>query len=191
MRIPALVDDHGGALETSYGLGQQIMTAGRHRLAGHYGAMPGFVAAVFVDPEARIGVVTAANTTYGGDRDLVNDLLAIVRDAEPRVADEWAPAPLPANIGLELLGTWCWGPNAFVLKARQDGLLELEGRGETTRFEPDGDAWVGLDGYLAGERLHIDPDGRFLEIATFVFTRGPYGDGPVPGGVDPEGWTTA
>jgi hypothetical protein len=33
--------------------------------------MPGFVAAVIVDAEARLGVVTAANTTYGGDRELV------------------------------------------------------------------------------------------------------------------------
>ena len=30
-----------------------------------------------------------------------------------------------------------------------------------------------------------------LDVATFVFTREPYGDGPIPGGVDPGGWSTA
>jgi hypothetical protein len=144
-----------------------------------------------VDADARLGVVSAANTTYGGDPQLVSALLGIVRDAEPPVPDEWQPAPLPEGIRLELLGTWCWGPNAYVLKARQDGLLELEGRGDRSRFRPIQDAWIGLDGYFAGERLHIDPAGRFLELATFIFTRAPYGEGPIPGGVDPEGWTAS
>jgi CubicO group peptidase (beta-lactamase class C family) len=189
MRAPALVDDHGDALESSYGLGLQVAHVDGHRLTGHYGAMPGFVAAVFVDGDARLGVVTAANTTYGGDRELVSALLGIVRDAEPPVPDEWRPAPLPEGIRLELLGTWCWGPNPYVLKARQDGLLELEGRGDRSRFRCTQDAWIGLDGYFAGERLRLDPAGRFLELATFIFTRAPYGEGPIPGGVDPEGWT--
>ena len=155
--------------------------------------MPGFVAGVFVDAEARFGAVWAANTTYGGDRGLLGDLLKIVREAEPPVPEEWAPAALPEGITQELLGTWNWGPNSFVLQARGDGLIELvvPGRkGRESRFSRDGDDWVGLDGYFAGERLRIDPAGGHLWLATFVLTRAPYDpDGPIPGGVDPRGWS--
>ena len=135
MRAPALVEDSGDALDHSYGLGLQVAQLDGHRLTGHYGAMPGFVAAVFVDAGARLGVVSAANTTYGGDRELVADLLGIVRDAEPPVPDEWQPSPLPEGIGLELLGTWCWGPNTCVLQARRDRAAGAQGarRGDALR----------------------------------------------------------
>jgi CubicO group peptidase (beta-lactamase class C family) len=193
MGTPALVDETGGAPGPSYGLGLQVMTLDERRLTGHNGAMPGFVASVFVDAEAKLGAVWAANTTYGGDRELLGSLLRIVREAEPPLPSEWTPAPLPAGVGLELLGTWNWGPNAFVLQARGDGLIELvvPGRkGRESRFKRDGEDWVGLDGYFEGERLRIDPGGRFLNLATFVFTREPYDPaGPIPGGVDPGGWT--
>lgn len=193
MKAPALVDDDGETLDSSYGLGLQILTDDGRRLAGHNGAMPGFVAGVFVDDEAKLGSVWAANTTYGGDRGLMGALLRIVRAAEPPLPDEWAPVALPEGIGLELLGTWNWGPNSFVLQARGDGLIELvlPGRkGRESRFAHDGDGWVGLDGYFAGERLRIDPAGRYLNLASYILTRAPYeAAGPIPGGVDAGGWT--
>src|SRR5689334_15854123 len=55
MRAPALVDETGGGLGSSYGLGLQVVTIDDRRLTGHNGAMPGFVASVFVDAEARLG----------------------------------------------------------------------------------------------------------------------------------------
>jgi CubicO group peptidase (beta-lactamase class C family) len=190
MSAAALLDESADE-PASYGLGLQVLRAGGHRLVGHSGAMPGFVASVFVDADAALGGVWAANTTYGGDRGLLSGLLSIVRESEPRIAEEWRPAPLPPGIGLELLGTWYWGPNAYALRARRDDLLELAplpGPGRGSRFElVDGD-WIGLDGYFAGERLRIE--GGSLDVATFVFTREPYGDGPIPGGVDPDGWST-
>jgi hypothetical protein len=150
---------------------------------GHGGAMPGFVAGVFVDAEAALGSVWAANTTYGGDRDLSASLLSIVREAEPRVVPEWEPAPLPPEMPLELLGIWYWGPNPYALRAGRDGLLELgpaSGPGRRSRFRLTGGEWLGLDGYFAGERLRIG-DGS-LDLATFIFTREPYGDD------EPGGW---
>jgi CubicO group peptidase (beta-lactamase class C family) len=193
MKAPALVDDDGESLHSSYGLGLQVATVDARRVTGHNGAMPGFVAGVFVDDQAKLGSVWAANTTYGGDRDLMGALLRIVREAEPPVAGEWTPAALPEGIGIELLGTWTWGPNAFVLQARGDGLIELvvPGRkGRESRFARDGDDWVGLDGYFAGERLRIGPEGRFLNLASYILTREPYDvAGPIPGDVDPGGWT--
>jgi CubicO group peptidase (beta-lactamase class C family) len=193
MKRPALVDDHQG-LSSSYGLGLQVLEAGGHRLAGHNGAMPGFVASVFVDDEAKLGAVWAANITYGGDRELLTDLLDTVREAEPPIAGEWLPAELPPGIDTGLLGSWYWGPNAYALRALRDGLLELvtPGRpGRGSRFKAEGGEWIGLDGYFEGERLRIDRERDSLILATFVFTRAPYGDGPIPGGVDADGWTTS
>jgi hypothetical protein len=73
------------------------------------------------------------------------------------------------------------------------GLLHLgplPGRsGRASRFRPCADGtWLGLDGYYAGEPLRIAPD--HLDVGTFVFTREPYDPAaPVPGDVDPRGWT--
>jgi CubicO group peptidase (beta-lactamase class C family) len=194
MRAPALAVEEKGKLRGSYGLGLQIAEVDGRRLIGHSGAMPGFVAGVFVDADARLGSVWAANITYGGDADLCPDMLKIVREAEPPLPEAWTPAPLPDGVGLDLLGIWYWGPHAMALRAARDGLLELQapgGRGRESRFRRDRDAWVGLDGYWAGERLRIAPDGRSFDLASFIFTREPYADGPIPGGVDPEGWTTS
>jgi CubicO group peptidase (beta-lactamase class C family) len=193
MKAPALAVDDKGRLAGSYGLGLQISEPGGRRLIGHSGAMPGFVAGVWVDGEAKLGAAWAANITYGGDSELPAAMLDIVREAEPPVREEWEPAPLPAGVDLDLLGIWYWGPHALALRALGDGHLELHapaGRGRESRFRRDGDDWVGLDGYWAGERLRIAPDRRSLDLATFVFTREPYGDGPIPGGVAAEGWTS-
>jgi hypothetical protein len=131
-----------------------------------------------------------ANTTYGGDRDLLGALLQIVREYEPPVPEEWLPAAPPDGVPLDVLGTWYWGPNGYGLRARGSEQLELaplDGRGRGSRFKRVDGTWTGLDGYFAGERLHLSEEA--LELATFVFTRTPYGEGPVPGGVDPAGWT--
>jgi hypothetical protein len=188
MTAPALVDDDG---TSSYGLGLQVLFAEGGRLIGHSGAMPGFVSAVFVDREAGFGGAWAANTTYGGDRELLGALVDIVREAEPPVADEWRPAAPPEGIGLDRLGTWYWGPNGYGLRARGAAELELtplDGKGRGAHLVLTDGAWTGRDGYFAGERLRFAPDGRSFELATFVFTREPYGEGPIPGGVDPRGW---
>ncbi len=193
MKAPALAVDDDGTIGGSYGLGLQVVEPDGRRLVGHGGAMPGFVAGVFVDGRAKLGAVWAANITYGGDPGLTAALLDIVREAEPPIPDEWAPAPLPDGVDLDLLGIWYWGPHAQALRASADGMLELHapgGRGRESRFRRDGDVWVGLDGYWAGERLRIAPDRRSFDLATFVFTREPYADGPIPGGVDTD-WTSS
>ncbi|MEZ5231454.1 MAG: serine hydrolase domain-containing protein [Acidimicrobiales bacterium] len=191
----------------AYGYGVQLFN-GRdgHRRYGHGGSMPGYVGALTVDDDARLASVWLANSTYGGDWALGGALLDLVAEHEPPLPGPWRSAPPPAGVALELLGTWCWGPHRFTLRAIGSTLLELRSHGDrgASRFhaEPphpasagsaadrrsEGAEWVGLDGYYAGERLRFADDGRSFDLATFVFTRSPYGDGPVPGGVDPAGW---
>jgi CubicO group peptidase (beta-lactamase class C family) len=186
MTVPAGVDSSAPGW-TAYGLGLQVLRIDGRTLIGHGGSMPGFLAGVFVDREEQTGAVSLANTTAGLDP-LVFGLLADLRTHEPRVVEAWAPTPTP--VPRDSLGTWFWGPSPYLLRA-VGGMLHLgplPGRiGRASRFTSRNGAWVGRDGYFAGETLRIADD--HLDLDTFVFTRTPYDpDAPVPGGVDEGGW---
>jgi CubicO group peptidase (beta-lactamase class C family) len=188
MAVPAGVDSSAPGW-SAYGLGLQVMRVDGRTLVGHGGSMPGFLAGVFVDHDERAGAVMLTNSTTGVDP-LVPGLLGDLRSAEPRIVDTWRPEPAP--VPLEQLGIWFWGPGPYLLRAGAGGLLHLgplPGRaGRASRFRRDaGGAWVGLDGYYAGETLRIAED--HLDLGTFIFPRSPYDpEAPVPGGVDPRGW---
>ncbi|MEU0871844.1 serine hydrolase domain-containing protein [Nocardia brasiliensis] len=199
MRAPATVED-GDEWNSGYGLGFQLQRHHGRRLAGHTGAMPGFISTVWADPKDRTGVLFLCNTTYGGIRGkLATGLLDILAEHEPTLPEEWLPATEVDPNLLALTGTWYWGTASLALRLRADGHLELTalahgGRESRFRPEPDG-SWTGLDGYYAGERLDIirDPDGtpQRLELVSYILTRAPYEPAdPIPGGVDPAGWQT-
>jgi CubicO group peptidase (beta-lactamase class C family) len=188
MTVPAGVDGSAPSW-SAYGLGLQVLRVDDRTLVGHGGSMPGFLAGVFVDREERTGAVSLCNSTTGVDP-LVFGLLADLRAAEPRIVDAWTPSASP--VPLEQLGVWYWGPSAYLLRAVGEGMLHLgpmPGRsGRASRFRAaEGGAWLGLDGYYAGEPLRIAAD--HLDLGTFIFTRAPYDpEAPVPGGVDDRGW---
>jgi CubicO group peptidase (beta-lactamase class C family) len=188
MTVPAGVDGSAAGW-SAYGLGLQVLRVDDRTLVGHGGSMPGFLAGVFVDRNEQTGAVSLCNSTAGVDP-LAFGLLADLRAAEPRIADAWTPSVPP--VPLDQLGVWYWGPSACILRAVGEGMLHLgplPGRtGRASRFRAaDGDTWIGLDGYYAGERLRIAED--HLDVGTFIFTRAPYDpDAPVPGGVDERGW---
>ncbi|GIH78113.1 serine hydrolase domain-containing protein [Planobispora longispora] len=195
MREPAAVDD-GDAWTGGYGLGLQLARVGGRRLAGHTGSMPGFLATVWADPADRTGVLFLANSTAGVSRTLLTDLLAVLDEHEPRLPAEWAPAEVDPEL-LELAGPWYWGPAPYALRltgGRNLSLTPLNAVGRASRFTARADgAWLGMDGYYAGETLRPvrRPDGTLshLDLNTFVFTRTPYDPAAeVPGGVDPDGW---
>jgi CubicO group peptidase (beta-lactamase class C family) len=180
---------------SAYGLGLQVVRADGRTLIGHGGSMPGFLAGVFVDRKEAAGGVLLTNATSGLAPNAVPALLDILRTAEPRVVDPWQPLPEADDEALELTGTWYWGTSAYGLRLRADGLLDLtglQGAGRASRFRRAGDAWVGLDGYHAGETLRpVREQGRLvaLDLGSFVFSRTPYDPAaPIPGGVDGKGW---
>lgn len=164
---------------------------------GHGGSMPGFVAGLFVEPAQDTGVVVLANATNGGSNDVAFEMLRIMREHEPFVGPAWKPLEKVDDEALALTGTWYWGPSGLGLRLTADGELVATGLGNpvrTGRFRRDADGeWIGREGYYAGEKLRAVRDAQgtvsSLDIGTFVFTRRPYDpSGPVPGGVDPEGW---
>ncbi|MEE4420796.1 serine hydrolase domain-containing protein [Streptomyces bugieae] len=198
MRTPAVPPEENG-WDAGYGLGLQLVRRGGRRLAGHTGSMPGFLATLWTDPEEDVAVIVLANCTSGpAVPTIASELAGIVTAHEPRIPEPWRPlsGPLDPEL-LALTGPWYWGANPHALRLRADRELELAplsgaGRGSRFRAEDDG-TWTGLDGYYAGETLRVVRDEQgavsHLDLGTFVFTRGPYEpSGPVPGGVDPEGW---
>ncbi len=189
----------GGSVEdatwSAYGLGVMVAASHGRVLVGHGGSMPGFLAGLWVDRVEQVGAVSLSNATSGGDAALVSDLIQVVRESEPHVVDAWRPLSASDEATLALVGPWYWGPAPFTLSLRADGLLHLESltdRGRASRFTRRGDgAWLGLDGYYAGEVLQPAADGRSFDLATFAFTRGPYDPiDVIPGGVDTGGWQT-
>jgi CubicO group peptidase (beta-lactamase class C family) len=191
---PRVVDDRPGLPWTAaHGLGVQVWNHDGRRTIGHGGSMPGFLAVLSVDVDTGDGVVVAANTTRGLDPALTTDLLEVLWEEEPAVAP-WRPANDTSL--LELTGVWYWGPAPTSVRASGEGellLAPMDGPGRTSRFVPDADGgFVGLDGYYAGERLRVVRDdrgrARALDLASFVFTREPYGPTvDVPGGTAPWG----
>ncbi|MFB9377761.1 serine hydrolase domain-containing protein [Kineococcus gynurae] len=197
MRRPQSVDDaRNAAWSVGYGLGWQLWNVDGRRHAGHSGSMPGFVAMLRVDVESGDGVLALTNTTTGFG-DLPATLLRTLAETEPPLPAPWTPRPVADDV-LELVGPWYWGPAALTVRSRADGGFDLgglAGRGRASRFvrATDGDGWVGLDEYYAGERLRpvrgADGTVSHLDLASFRLTRSPYDpDADVPGGVDGAGW---
>ncbi|MER7250254.1 serine hydrolase domain-containing protein [Kribbella sp. NPDC000426] len=176
MAAPVASDPREG-LTASYGLGLRLIADDPHLLIGHTGSMPGFLAGLFVDRVRRIGAVTLGNATYGRVASLAPDLLRILTTYEPPLTQEWVPEPNLAQ-GTDLLGQWYWGNTPLTISVSA-GILQLTG-GLTTRLSPlEPDLYLGRDGYLAGEKLHVIRTGNtisHLNIATFILTRTPYGD---------------
>lgn len=183
----------------AYGLGLEFRRRDGRLLLGHSGSLPGFLANLTFSAEDDVAAVVLANCTSGPRLSgVAADLVGIVADAEPRIPEPWRPLPDVDRAVLELAGQWYWGTQGFLLRLTADRGLSLEplsGVGRRSRLRPNGDGtWTGLDGYCAGEVLKAvrRPDGSLshLDFGSFVFTRQPYDEGsPVPGGVDPEGWS--
>jgi CubicO group peptidase (beta-lactamase class C family) len=209
MREPIGVDDVAGQpWALGYGLGLQLWNNGGRRSYGHTGSMPGFIGVMQIDADTGDAAIALSNATSGlSGSAFTADLLRILNENDPSVGPEWTAASV-AQDALELVGTWYWGPMAFLVSitggaggagraAGAGPVLEFRVAGSGTRAfrfgQRDDGSWTGLDGYFAGEPLRPvpGPDGRIvaLDLASHTYTRLPYDDAaPVPGGVDPSGW---
>lgn len=204
MREPIGIDDTAGQpWAQGYGLGLQLWNEGGRRSHGHTGSMPGFVGILKIDTASGDAAIALCNSTSGFGLSVVaSDLLRILAENDPQVRPEWIATGVADDV-LGLVGTWYWGPSAFLVNmVGGTGGGELEFRvgrsGERAfRFRRNGDGqWIGLDGYFAGELLRPVPgsDGRIvaLDLASHTYTRTPYDPAaPVPGDVHPDGWGPA
>ena len=185
---PSTLHEMSTPVLDDYGLGLSLSSNAGGVLVGHGGSMPGFMAALHVDPGSGIGSVVLTNATAGVDtHQLAMDL--IDGDFIDDVPDPWQPTTtLPPGV-TGLPGLWFWGNSAFELRWHNDG-LDVQALAEprrSERFVLVGEKLVGSTGYHRGEELevHRRPDGSVshLECATFVFTRTPYDpEVEIPGG---------
>lgn len=179
---PASLAEMQRPVTPDYGLGLMLGLHPGGRLVGHNGSMPGFLAALHVDPDSGIGAVVLANATTGIDpRALAVALIEGDPDADDERPAPWRPTTAVPPEAEGVPGLWFWGNSAQDVRWHNDGLeLRSMARGGvvTDRFEVVDGALVGVHGYHRGERLHVvrRPDGsiRNLECATFVYTRTPY-----------------
>ena len=179
-----------------YGLGLMINRGPDRTLLGHLGSMPGFVAALWVDPVEQTSVVAFANATlppaFGA---MPTDLLRLVTEIQPRLPTAWRWVDSVESDALALTGVWYRGPVPYSLRLRGDGNIEfsnLQTPSAPIRLHRDGQRWVVQSaGYYKGEILTVvaEPTGEIshLDLGSVVFTRSPYPRGDVtPGGVSSE-----
>lgn len=193
MHVPGVVDDTPGAPWTrAYGLGLDVYNRSGRRFIGHGGSMPGYLAALRIDPDTGDGFTLLTNTTGNLDLDLGYDLLEMLDESLPRDVQPWTATGSATE--LDVTGTWFWGPREHVATVHE-GVLDLRptrsGRGSRFVTHPDA-GWVGLDEYYAGEPLthHRAADGTdYLDLGSFRLTRTPYHEASdIPGGIDPARW---
>ncbi|NYE38100.1 CubicO group peptidase (beta-lactamase class C family) [Nocardioides cavernae] len=188
---PATLEEMRQPVTDDYGLGLMLGMHPGGRLVGHNGSMPGFLAALHVDPDSGIGAVVLTNATTGIDpRALAVSLIEGDPDADDTRPAPWRPTIVLPPEAHGVPGLWFWGNTAYDVRWHNEGLeLRSMARGNvvTDRFEVVGLRLVGTLGYHRGEVLDVvrRPDGaiRNLQCATFVYTRTPYDpDVAIPGG---------
>ncbi len=179
-RVQTVVDQQRWTL--AWGLGLELYRRGDRVLAGHGGAMPGFLATVCVDRASRTGAAVLTNTAAGAAPEtLALDLACAALDALPHTPALWQPGEVPAAVE-PLLGLW-WTEGQRLVISHRGGRLQaelvdgLEGR-RTSYLEADGtDRWRVAEGRERGELLRAvrDEQGAVarLYFATYPVTRHP------------------
>ena len=165
----------------AYGLGYDLQRTGERVLAGHGGAMPGFLAGLRVRRQDRVGAVVFANSTASAETvALAGQLVNAVLDAEPSLAPAWAPSrPQPDFDGI--LGSWWTEGEEVVFEVRDNALWSRMSGGlpiADTRFvKVDGDRFRAVAGRERGELLELTRgpagDVERMHFATYALTRRP------------------
>jgi hypothetical protein len=167
----------------AWGLGLMLLRDGDRILAGHEGAMPGFLAGMWVRRQEGVGAVAFANSTAGAQPGtLAASLVADVLDAEPADPPTWLPAGEVDAAAEPLLGRW-WSEGSEVVISWRGGHLEARVAGAPASrppavFAPEGsDLWRTASGREAGEPLRVvrGPGGEVVRLhwATYGLTRRP------------------
>ena len=165
----------------AYGLGYDLQRMGERVLAGHGGAMPGFLAGLRVGRQDRVGAVVFANSTAGAEPvALASQLVKAVLDAEPSLAHVWMPSQSQPDLD-GILGSWWTEAEEIVFEVRDNVLWSRIPGGlpiADTRFvRVDTDRFRAVLGREGGELLEITrgPGGsvELMHFATYALTRAP------------------
>ena len=180
-RVQTMVDDERWSV--GWGLGLELVRRGDRVLTGHGGAMPGFLAALFVHRPTRIGAVVLLNTGNGAAVEaLALDLADAALDGLSPPVTAWRPDDGPPADVEPLLGPW-WTEGEQVVLTWRAGRLEAElvggppGRSRSVLDRDGDDRWRVVEGRERGELLRVVRDdggqARKLYLATYPMTRAP------------------
>ena len=165
----------------AYGLGYDLQRIGERVLAGHGGAMPGFLAGLRVRRQDRVGAVVFANCTAGAEPvTLAGQLVTAVLDAEPSLAPAWTPSQAQPDFEC-ILGSWWTEGEEIVFEVRDNALWSrIPGGlpiGDTRFVKVDRDRFRAVVGREGGELLEVTcgPGGNAerMHFATYALTRTP------------------
>ena len=181
MRTVQVIEDHE-RWTAGYGLGLGLARDGERILAGHGGAMPGFIASLNVSAKDRIGAVALTNSGTARLGKLCRALIAKTIELRPCDPEQWRVEDEPPGEIASALGRWWIEGTELVfrwrkgrLEAREEGAEDWE---PPAVFEPkSGDLWRTISGPEHGEplRLERDGDGNVARMfwATYLLTREP------------------
>jgi CubicO group peptidase (beta-lactamase class C family) len=188
MRWPRTVTDEA-AWGEGFGLG--VMLAPQRDRAvhvGHYGAMPGFLAAVFGrrggpgTPPACGAALLGSSGAGAALLDAVHGLLAAAVEEDPADVQPWTPGPPAPPRYRSVLGRW-WGEGFEYVFSWRGGALQARGADDPPGRPPavfapvdgDPDTLRTVSGRECGELLRLtrDPAGAVVRMhwATYRFTR--------------------
>jgi CubicO group peptidase (beta-lactamase class C family) len=180
-RVQAMADPTGWTL--AWGLGLMLYRRGDRVLAGHGGAMPGFLAGLVVDRATATGAVVLAGASTGARaEELALDLATATLDATAAGLEVWRPdADVPAEL-VPLLGTWWVEGDEHVVRYT-GSRLEVElpggpvGRSISVLAAEAEDRFRVVEGREQGELVRVvrDEAGGIekLYFATYPMTRSP------------------
>jgi len=160
MRTVQTIADHD-RWTSGYGLGLALRRDGERILAGHGGAMPGFIAGVLVSPSDGIGAAALTNSSEAEVEPLVVQLIARTVDVWPVAPEPWRfEEPPPVDVE-SMLGIW-WLEGTQMTFRWRDG--KLEGRivgipdwRPSSVYEREGDdRWRTVSGPEQGEVLRVE-----------------------------------
>jgi CubicO group peptidase (beta-lactamase class C family) len=158
-----------------WGLGLELVQHEGRIFGGHTGAMPGFLAGMFVNRETKTGAVVLTNA---GSRAAVLsiplELASATIELWPPEIEPWHPEPPPPAEVAAILGRW-WSEGGEFVFAWRDGKLTVHIPGQAPWIKPsileplpEGGYRV-ASGREVGERLRVEGD-RII-WGGYLFTR--------------------
>ncbi|HUY71221.1 MAG TPA: serine hydrolase domain-containing protein [Gaiellaceae bacterium] len=158
-----------------WGLGLELVNANGRIFGGHGGAMPGFLAGLYVNRTSRVGAAVLTNSgTRAPTREIALELAGIALEGWPAGIEPWIPEHAPPPEVAAILGRWWSEGNEFVF-AWKGGQLVAEIPGAPPRVKPSvfeplaGGGWRVESGRERGERLRVEGDRMIW--AGYAFTR--------------------
>jgi CubicO group peptidase (beta-lactamase class C family) len=158
-----------------WGLGLELVMHERQVFGGHGGAMPGFLAGLFLNRETKTGAAVLANSgTRAPTREIALELASATLELWPPDIEPWRPEAVPPPEIAAILGHWWSEGNEFDF-AWRDGKLTARVPGAPARVKPSIFEPLTEGGYRVasgrerGERLRVEPDR--LIWGGYVFTR--------------------